>query len=251
MMKWILLILFGTVGLGALGGGLAWAKKRYEIMQHGLLAAGTVVGQHEVRETSKAARQTGSYARSRTSYYPIVEFLAGEGKILRITGSSGGEGKALLATGSQVGVVYDPQNPAAAVIVTFSQAWLGPLVLGVIGAVFLLMAGGGFYLMGALDNNIHRLGMLIEQEHIAMNPEHLVVKARVMRVETVGAGAEQRYIVVCRGTPPGFQVDREYRSEALPFDPGEQVIGKRVTVYLDPGDTSRYMVEIAAVLISE
>ena len=35
-MRWMVLLLFGSLGLGALGGGLWWGAQRYEIVRDGV-----------------------------------------------------------------------------------------------------------------------------------------------------------------------------------------------------------------------
>jgi hypothetical protein len=90
-MKWLVLIVFGGLGLAALTGGLAWAKKRYDLTEHGVLTQGTVVGQQEEQSTTTRGR-SHTYTETRTSYYPIVEYTGADGEPLRVTGSSGGVG---------------------------------------------------------------------------------------------------------------------------------------------------------------
>ena len=248
-MKWIVLILFGALGLASLVGGLVWAKMRYDLTQQGLLTEGTVVGQHEVKEShTNTTRRMSNYNRVRTGYYPIVEFLTNDGQTVRVTGTSGGGGDELLETGTRIGVIYNPLNPSDALIVDFTQAWLGPIVLAVAGTLLLLMAAGSFHLMGVVDRDTGKIGVMMEQDRIALNPNRIVVKAKVDRVETLNEGASERYIIICVGTPPGDQTAREFRSQPIPFAPGKQILGKRVSVYLDPDDDTRYLVEVAGLL---
>lgn len=247
-MKWLVLFLFGALGLAALTGGLIWAKNRYDLTQRGVFTRGTVVGQHEEKGYTPTRRRMGSYNRVRTGHYPIVEFTTNDGQTVRVTGTSGGSGAELMQTGTQVGVIYDPNNPSDALIVDFTQAWLGPLVLTVAGALFLLMAIGSFYFMGMVDRDMARVGAMMEQDRIALNPQRIVIDAKVDRVEETGEGRQKRYVLVCVGKKPGTPFTHEFRSEPVPFDPGAKVVGKKVKVYLDPEDEGRYLVEVGGLL---
>lgn len=50
-MKWMALLIFGGIGLGALIGGAMWGLKRYPLLQNGLRAQGKVVAQDETTST--------------------------------------------------------------------------------------------------------------------------------------------------------------------------------------------------------
>lgn len=165
-MKWILLILFGAVGAGALWGGLSWGIKRYQLLSGRLMAPGRVVDQAE--HEAPARTLSRSYREDRAGYYPIVEFETGEGETIRFQGTTGGRGKPIMETGTQVTVVYDSVDPSSAMIVEFKQAWLGPLVLSVSGLVFLLMGVSGFILIGRDDSRFDAANEAMRRQGLEM-----------------------------------------------------------------------------------
>ena len=110
-MKWILLVLFGGLGLAALSGGLIWGWNRLPLFLSGARTTGVVVGQEEtVSARTKVGRHL-NYSEETTSYSPIVEFAANNGETHRFVASTGGEGKPIITTGTEVEVIYDPADP--------------------------------------------------------------------------------------------------------------------------------------------
>jgi hypothetical protein len=62
------------------------------------------------------------------------------------------------------------------------------------------------------------------------------------------AGEKTAYYVVCRYKDPVTGKETTYSSKALDEYPGKEVIGRTVTVRIDPGEKGKYTVEIDALL---
>lgn len=62
------------------------------------------------------------------------------------------------------------------------------------------------------------------------------------------AGEKTVYYIVCRGKDPATGREETYTSRPLEEYPGKEVVGKEVTVRLDPQEKGRYTVEIDALL---
>lgn len=246
-MKWIALLLFGTIGAATLIGGLYWASTRYTLMQHGTLTQGRVVGQQEQVSTSNEGRHLG-YNETTTSYYPIVEFAIANGEKMRVVGTTGGGEGAMLETGAEVNVIYDPADPSDALIADFQQAWLGPLVLSGVGAVFLLFGIAGFVLIGKSDRQFQALGEVMRRDALTLRADSLRIEAKVDRIERVAAEGSPKYVLVCKGLRPGQRFEEQFRSEHFPFAPDREILGRKVDVYLDPTDPSVYRVELGPLL---
>ena len=176
-MKWIVLLLFGGLGLGALISGAMWGAKRLPLFQSGLRAHGKVVAQEE-RVSLETIGKKNPYSQKVISYYPVAEFLTETGEKVRFTGSSGGKGKPIIETGTEVEVLYDPANRTNAQISDFSQFWLGPLVVTVCGLIFLLMGVGGFFLMGSHDRIMDERFEMMNRSQLVMNSEAAQQKAQ-------------------------------------------------------------------------
>ena len=247
-MKWILLVVFGGLGLAALSGGLLWGWNRLPLLQSGAHTTGVVVDQKE-----RISSRTGMSQKSATSfgstinYYPIVEFTDDSGETHRFEGSTGGGGKPIIATGTEVGVVYDPTDPSKAQIDSFAQFWLGPLVVAVCGLIFLLMGVGGFFLMGGSDRRMEEQAEMMQRERLVFASEAPTFEGTILRTEERPPGSG-RYVFVCRGTRPGSVVDEEFASDFFPFDPGPFYRGRKVIIHIDPAKPDVYFVNINTLL---
>ena len=71
-----------------------------------------------------------------TSYRPIIEFVAEDGRTYAFTGRIGSSSRPTV--GNSIEVLYDPADPQGATEKTFSNLWLFPLAFGGFGLVFLV-----------------------------------------------------------------------------------------------------------------
>ena len=62
------------------------------------------------------------------------------------------------------------------------------------------------------------------------------------------AGEKTTYFVVCRYKDPLTGKEETFSSRALEEYPGKEVIGRKVTVHIDPSEKGKYTVEIDALL---
>ena len=246
-MKWILLVLFGGLGLAALLGGLLWGWNRLPLFQSGARTTGVVVGQEETVSARASIGRHLNYSREATGYSPIVEFTDNDGEKHRFVGSTGGEGKPIIETGTEVEVIYDPADPGKAQIGSFEQFWLGPVAVAVCGLIFLLMGVGGFFLMGGSDRRLEEQAEMMQRERLVFASEAPVFEGTIIRVEENPAGSG-RYVFVCRGTRPGAVFAEEFVSDFLPFDPGPRYRGRKVTIRIDPAQPDIYLIDINALL---
>jgi hypothetical protein len=162
-MKWMTLFIFGGLGLFALLAGVIWGFKRAEFLRSGVRAQGVVVDQF--KSVSRAVDDEDRKARTgpNISYYPVVEFASARGEAIRFQGSTG-SGVPEYEIGTRVIVVYQPNDPQQAKILSFSQFWLGPLVVSIAGLVFFSMGVGAFFLIGQSDRRMDGVQELIRQQ---------------------------------------------------------------------------------------
>ncbi|MBU0482747.1 MAG: DUF3592 domain-containing protein [Proteobacteria bacterium] len=245
-MKWILLMLFGSLGLSALITGAVWGFKRLPLFQTGYRTEGTVVAQEESVSTETVGRDVRT-SREVTTYTPVVEFHTETGTAVRFTASTGGKHKPIIETGATVEVIYNPDDPANAQLTAFSQFWLGPVVLVGAGLLFLVMGVGGFFLIGGHDRAMDTRFDSMMRERLVFTAETPPVKAIIVRTEKQ-EGQKERYVFVCKGKRPGSPVEEEFLSSHFTFDPGRSFKGVTVDVYLDPARPTGYYVNIDPLL---
>ena len=235
-MKWVALFSFGLIGLLIMTVGTVWGVRRYLLVRDGVRALGKVAVQAEGQEGSGGA---------------LVEFETDSGQRVRFEPNTDGKAKALVeaGAGAEVQVVYDRKNPSNALVLSSDSYWLSPLLLAGFGLVFFIMGTASFF--------------LIRQNDRAFGPEFYAMMARdrlVFRADTIKIEGEIRdvrrrendsgggWVFVCTGLRPGRSFDEEFESELFTEEPNRSVIGRRVTIVLDPEDESLYLVELGPLL---
>lgn len=149
-MKWLVLLLFGGLGLALLAGGSAWSWQRYRLAATAERAVGQVVEFHESESVVDDLDARRGLRSRVVSYVPVVEFTTGAGRVVRFrsaTGSSAPE----YEVGAFVDVLYDPARPDTAEISDFAQFWLGPVATAGAGFFAMVIGIAGFFLIGAGD----------------------------------------------------------------------------------------------------
>jgi hypothetical protein len=160
-MKWMSLLVFGGLGLFALIAGIAWGLKRSELIWNGLQAEGVVVDNY--KSVSASVEDEKARTGPKIAYYPVVEFKPEHGTTIRFRGSTG-SGVPDYETGAVVRVVYRRENPAQVQILSFSQFWLGPLVVTIAGLLCFSMGTGAFFLIGQSDRSMQAAQELMRQQ---------------------------------------------------------------------------------------
>lgn len=117
-------LLFVMLGLAMIGGSIHMLRGRAETGLLGERTEGTVVG------TEKTKDKEGDIC-----FFPVFEFKAVDGKSYTVK-STLGSNPSPHAVGKKVKIVYDRDAPNRAHIDAFKEMWLGPLILLVMGILF-------------------------------------------------------------------------------------------------------------------
>lgn len=137
--------------------------------------------------------------------------------------------------GERVALYYDPQSPERARIDSFGQNWLGSLIVGGIGSVFLLI--GLALVLPPL------LGKRRAAELLATGTP---VQAEVVDVElneSLNINGRNPYRIVAQWLNPQTNKLHVFRSANLWFDPGPYISDSLVTVMIDPARPKRYSMD--------
>ena len=118
-------VVFMILGVGALCYGLFWLTQTVTFVMRAESAPGTVVRLIE-----------GRGRRGRTMYQPVVSFQTQPGAAVSFTGAVASSGMGSYNVGDRVRVLYNPAHPAEATIASFTDVWLFPLALLVLGFAF-------------------------------------------------------------------------------------------------------------------
>jgi hypothetical protein len=232
-MKWVILMIFGGMGLASLICGLAWGAKRVALFRTGLSARGRVVAMDQ-------GEVIGDEESPRPSYYPVVEFQTPDGRGFRFRGSTGSSSPEF-AIGAEVGLRYNPHNPDQAQLTKFSHFWLGPLLLAVGGLLALFLASGVFYIFGDIERGTSPAGRSIRLRMLEASGRAARIEGRITGVRKKSNG---EYVFVCAARKPGASFEDEYESRSFTSDPGGEFAGRRVTIIIGSCNEGEYSVEL-------
>jgi hypothetical protein len=203
---------------------------------------------------------------SKTRYRPEVQFTAPDGQPVKFR-SSMSSSPAAYRVGEAVDVLFDPANPRKAEIDDFKTLWLGPVIGGSMGLLFLIL--GAFIAAKGLRAVkkilwLKKSGRLIETEFQKVEtvggPAVIPVEAGQPPTpayqQVLGAGAKMFTTSTSRRRPRYYQIlslgtedggaKREFLSEPLLKDPSAKLMtGQKIGVYVDPQDYGEYYMDLA------
>ncbi len=125
---------FVAAGAAMQGIALLLARQPLRLLRAGGRARGMVTGNEEAIVSS-------GRGSPRRYFLPVVSFATNRGERIVFTSASGG--RQPLATDSSVDVLYDPAEPHRAMLVTFRNLWMFPLITATFGLPFLLFGISG------------------------------------------------------------------------------------------------------------
>ena len=132
----LLSLSFRVIGLLFAGIGAIVAVSTLFFVSRAYTAPGTVVD-HEVEQNAitflRADERTGLL------YYPVVEYRSTSGEMHQVTGRMG-RASPRFEEGQQLTVLVAPADPSRARLNTVFGIWGSPIILGGLGALFLLLS---------------------------------------------------------------------------------------------------------------
>lgn len=216
--------IFATLGVVfVVGAGLVYFKDR-SFAESGTRAEGTVVEMIASRDSD------GDY-----TYKPMVQFRDAEG-LSHVFTSSVSSSPPQYSTGEAVTVIYAPTSPDRAVIDSFVDRFLMPLIFGGVGTVF---AAIGF---GLLLARLRR-----RQIDAQLRASGLPIQAKVTECyhdTSVQVNGRSPWRVVCQAPHPIDGKVHSFTSAAVWVDPGPTLAGKEVRVLVDPARPARHLVDL-------
>lgn len=216
--------IFAAVGLVfAAGAALVFVKDR-SFAESGVRAPGTVI------EMIGSSDSDGGY-----TYKPVVEFRDSDGQ-RHVFASSVSSSPPQYSTGEAVTVIYAPGAPERAIIDSFVDRFLMPLIFGGLGTVFAIIG----------------LGMLFarlrgRQIAAQLRASGLPIQAKVTecyRDTSVQVNGRSPWRVLCQATHPADGKEHSFTSESVWVDPSERLTGKEVRVFVDPARPGRHLVDL-------
>ena len=226
-MFWIGLI-FALIGTGlAWGTYYAWSISE-DLVANGLHARGTVIDLAYRRDDDGGG-----------TYVPVVEFLDSAGET-RIYHSTSGSNPPAYDRGERVDLYYDRENPERAMIDSFTDRWMLPLILGVMATVF---GAAGYTVLFFMIRRWWRVrwlkahGGAVEADFVRC----------VLDTSTTVNGMHP-WRVEASGYHPATRRKERFVSDQIWSNLDEELQGKTVRVRIDPRSTRFHYVDLSRYL---
>ncbi len=216
-------VLFFIIGLGLLAAAFAFWRSFANFQARATRTEGTVT-ELSYHHSSKGG-----------SYYPEVEFKTPDGRIVHFSGSTGSNPSSY-SRGEHVQVLYDPASPEQAKIDSFSEKWLGPLLLGGLGLGFALIGGGMLFAPLFRRRSYEWLklnGMRVQAKYEGVTSGNMKVNGR------------SSYRLKCQWQHPVTQLVYVFLSDNIWFDPAPYVKRDTLEVLVNADNPKQYHVDIS------
>jgi hypothetical protein len=215
---------FTALGIVLLGVALYLVQSTRTFLKEATTATGTVI--ELVRKHSSDS----------DTYAPVVRFVTDAGESIEFTSSTSNNPPGY-SEGESVEVLYRPAAPRDARINGFFSLWLGPIITGGLGTVFLLI--GGAMLLGP---------MLAARKQADLRQRGTRIVTTFQSVEqntSFRVNGRHPFRVFTQWTNPATSQIHVFESENLWFDPTAHINSRDIGVYIERGNPKRYYVDLS------
>jgi len=220
IVKWV----FSISGAGMLIG----AFFAYSSTRDFLVDATTAQGKVIYLERSRSSDST--------TYRPVVEFRAEDGRRIEFT-SSMGSNPPSYSRGEAVEVLYLRDQPERAKINGFFSLWGLPIILGSMGAIFFLVGFGIFWVghrRAATIQHLKNYGMPI-----------LATFQSVERNGSLRVNGRSPYQILAQWTNPMTNELHVFKSDNLWFDPSTHIDREQISILIDDKNPKKYYMDVS------
>lgn len=221
---------FAAIGIAMLIGAVFWCLSVRSFIAEAQRAEGTVVDLVQSRSSSSNSSSSSS------TYRPVVQFRDARGAQIEFTSSSGSNPPSY-SVGERVTVLYRASEPNRASIDGFFSLWGGPVIVGALGTVFLLVGGSMIVWIAAKqrrDEYLRSSGKPIETEFQAVDLNR-----------AFNVNGRHPFRVTTQWLNPATNEVHLFHSNNLWFDPTQYLSGKRIIVYIEPNNPKRYYMDVS------
>lgn len=219
------IVLLVSIALGTGFAGISGALETKAFLQRAQRVEGVVVDQ--VARPSKG----------RDVYYPRVQYTVPSESDPRAYVAASGSSRPAYRIGERVTVLLDPLDLQAVRLDRFWETWAFSLVMGLFALTFGTV-GTGFLIRTYRERRLSR----------RLKAEGQAVPATVVALEenySFRINGSPAHVLVCESLDPEASARRRFRSEPAWFAAISGLKGSRVTVYVDPQDRQRHLVDLS------
>jgi hypothetical protein len=215
--------IFGTIGLGLLIGAAILYFNAQSFKESAVKAQGTVVDLVYVASSDGGG-----------GYRPIVQFMTREGEQIEYE-SNTSSSPAAYDVGETVGIFYNPEDPGDAMIDGFLDAYLAPMILGGIGAVFFAVGGG--LLLAQILGRRKRTRLMAAGRRVSARIEGVDLDT------SLEVNGRHPYTITSQWLNPDTGELHVFRSDGIWFDPSAHLHSETIDVLIDPVNPKKYHVD--------
>lgn len=226
---------FCLLAIGCLLLSALFGRQSYTLLQEGERAQGVVKELDRRQGTSSRSGARGlGYV-----YAPIFEFKTPDG-VTHVVRSSTWSDPPAFTQGEQVEVLYRAAAPNDAVINSFSQLWLTPLIPGSIGLVFGIV--GIFCIVSTLRRKALETWLRQNGQRIPTDIQGAELNRRIKM------NGQSPYQLVTTWKDPKTETVYTFKSDNLWQDPTTKLQGRTtIDVLIKPGDPSAYLMDLSQI----
>lgn len=226
----ILKYIFAICGAGMFVGAIFISLNTVEFLKTALTTQGTVVELQPVR------------SHKSTTYKPVVDFIDVKGvKIEFASGSSSNPPS--YEVGEKVEVLYNPKEPQDAKIKSFFSLWMGPLIVGIVGAVFFAV-GFSFFISEKKKRDL--------TDFLKQNGTKIETDFQSVGLNTsVKLNGRSPFQIISQWQNPATSKMHIFASDDIWFDPTNFIKTNIITVIIDKNNPKKYQVDLSFLPESE
>lgn len=222
--------LFVVIGIPCLLLSTRLGLESQTLVQQGLKTDGVVM--ELIQKWSSSSKSS-----SGRSYAPLFRFQTPDGKE-HIVQSSTSSNPPAYDVGDHVPVLYLAGKPEQAVINSFMELWIAPLITGIIGIAFFVV---GLVLVIAFFRK--------RQLDVWLVQHGQRIQAGVQGVEvntSIKVNRRSPFQIICTWKDPASQKTYTFKSENFWEDPTTLIQGKKsIDVLIKPEDPTKYLMDTA------
>lgn len=224
---------FALLGLGLLIGAVVSVTHTRSFLAHAVRAQGTVVALLP-RYSNNSSNNSNSTNNSPT-YAPMIRFSAGA-QVVDFTASTSSNPPSY-RVGETVPVLYLESAPFQARLDSFFSLWGAGVVLGPLGAIFLVVGG----LMIIVPRMQAQSDDRLKHEGVAVDADLQGVGLNT----TVTVNGRNPFRITAQWQDPATSRVYVFVSRNIWFDPSKYITGKSVRVFIAPNNPKKYYIDLS------
>jgi len=213
-------IILALIGAGMLFGSVYFSIKTYDFLENSILVNGKVI----------------DMVKSKSSFAPVFSFKTLKNNLYELKSRTYSDPPAYYI-GENVEVLYLSSDPHTAKINGLFSLWGVEIILGIIGAVFVLIPTG--MILFEIFQDRKKLKLINQGKRVKSTYEGVELN------ESLSVNGRHPYRIVSKWLDSESNQLHVFRSENLWFNPTDYIHESEITVYIDKLKPESYFVDIS------